>query len=150
MEVSVRRREDVVPNGAKRCSCCKRVKPLDQFCADRNKPDGKHSRCRVCRAATAAADRETDRYKAWIKAYRARPAVKAQRKEAAKRIQAHRDEAKRRYRETPRGKVVEARAEAIRRLRAAEASVAAAVAQIARCDAEITRMDAEKRRREAS
>jgi hypothetical protein len=152
MEVAMAqgRKTEPEPTGGKRCSCCKRVKPLGQFCKDRSQDDGKHSRCRVCRAAVSAADRGTERYKAWIKAYRARPEVKMQRKKAAQRLQAQRADAKVRYRQTPRGKVVEARADARRRLRVAEASVAAALAQIARCDATIARMDAAKRRREAS
>lgn len=64
-----------IPVGAKRCSRCGRVKPIDQFNRDRNRPDGHRSSCKVCRRYEVAQYRESPSYRARRAEYRTRPEV---------------------------------------------------------------------------
>jgi hypothetical protein len=146
MEVSVKRREDVIPVGAKRCSCCRRVKPMGQFWANKKSPTGKQSQCKTCKAALTTEQRQTPWYPKWLAEYRARPEVAERIKACDARRREKHYAVRNAHRKTPRGKVMNSRWMAMRRLKAAEAAgserrVGIALAMIAACDAEIARMD---------
>ncbi len=41
----------LVPPDEKRCSSCKVIKPMDMFCKDSSRPDGKDNKCKACQKA---------------------------------------------------------------------------------------------------
>lgn len=61
--MSKKKGQPEVPEGMKRCSSCKEVKPVSQFYTDNNAPDGHKSACKVCHSA-AVNRRQSERRKA--------------------------------------------------------------------------------------
>jgi len=64
---------EAVPGITKRCPKCTKVKPLDDFSADRSRADGRSTHCRTCRYAANAQWRKgnPEKINALNRAYRA-------------------------------------------------------------------------------
>jgi hypothetical protein len=134
------------PKGSRVCSVCRKAKPLGQFWVDRKSAAGYQPRCKVCSAATGAERRRTAEFREWLKVYRNRPEVKAQRKADVEANWEKVREIQRRYRRTPRGKLLAARNSARYRLADAEANgqkerSAAARKVIEACERELRRLE---------
>jgi hypothetical protein len=69
----------------KRCARCTETKDVAEFRKAANRPDGLYNYCRPCHSASAKASYERNRGKAiaTVKAYRARPEIRAKRHDAA-------------------------------------------------------------------
>jgi hypothetical protein len=143
MEVAMAQGRKTVPDptGGKRCSACRMVKPPVAFWTDRKAADGRQSQCKACRTARSVQFRKTRQYLDWLKAHRARPEVAARIKASRDRSLEKRMAYQKRYRRSPRGKVTEARARALRQLATLLERVETTKAYIAACEAELARMD---------
>lgn len=70
--------------GERRCFTCRSVKPLDEFCKSKSKPNGRAYQCRVCKRAYVKAHEKQIR----IDGGPAYEALKKRRTEAARRHRA--------------------------------------------------------------
>lgn len=126
-----------------RCSRCGKTKPLAQFSRRKDRGGRPHSWCRACQRVEAAEYRQTEAYRAYRARRAADPEVQArQREREASRDRDRKRAARRAYYATPRGQVVNCRAQARRKLRRATdpARIAALAALIAAYDAELERL----------
>jgi hypothetical protein len=146
MEISMKRREDVMPKGAKRCSKCRHIKPLGAFWADRGTTTGRQSQCKICHNVGTSERRRTKEYLERLAAHRKDPEV---RNRIRATVDANREairESQRRYRRTPRGKVMSALAYSRRLMAKANAAgqvgrAAAARKVIEACERELRRLE---------
>jgi hypothetical protein len=134
----------IVPAGAKRCSCCGKVKPLGCFYADRKYGScGLASRCKVCKRAAELMREQTESYRLAKLAYLARPEVRTARRESERRRKERHREALAALRRTPRHRLKNGRSKAIVRFRRATdpARRARLLGLIAEYERELDRMD---------
>jgi hypothetical protein len=139
-----------VPEGARRCRTCDKVKPLVDFY---RRPAGRReSTCRTCRRLANARRMQGEAYRAWRAAYEARPDVRAKARGQElgyyRRLTvAARERRKARWRAraaTPRGKIVRRCGDLRRHLRRADLTPAGRArweAELALCAAELARID---------
>lgn len=128
------------PDGGRRCSRCRRVKPLACF---HRRGNGYQCYCKTCKRIAQARRRQTESYQEWNAEYLARPEVKERRQKQDHDRLPKRRARRKELRKTLRSRLKNSRASVKHRLRHAKTEERRAVlaAQLAAYDAEIARLD---------
>jgi len=132
-----------MPEGAKHCSRCGKLKPLGQYSSHRRSRDGRQSACKLCTRIAQKLRSETPEYRASRYEYHRREDVKA-RKRAHNKSEGHRKSVEK-YMAKPMSILLDRRRSAAWRLaRATDQARERIAATVAAYDREIARVRAKE------